>query len=92
VRSNSKGNLKGLLIFPDNPSNFEREERYSQIHLKSLKKLSKSPPKKKTEIFPVERPPQDSETEKRIPFTARMPGENLNSLQFISSDNIEGPK
>ena len=47
---------------------------------------TRTPPKKDSVIFPVDKSPRDDQ--QRTPFTARMPGENLNSLQFISSENI----
>jgi len=86
IRTNSRGNLKGLLIFPNQPSNYQKNEKYSLIHMSRKSIPTKTPPKKDSVIFPVDKSPRDEQ--QRTPFTARMPGENLNSLQFISSENI----
>ena len=86
TRSNSRGNLKGLLIFPNQPSNFQKIDKYTIIQTAKREFPQKAQPRHETLIFPVQKPAADPQP--RVPFTARMPGENLNSLQFISSENI----
>ena len=58
------------------------------MHRKSV--ANKTPPKKQSGIFPVEKLPKEEVG--RVPFTARMPGDHLNSLQFISSEDIQAEK